>query len=84
MVEIIALSLLAAGCVGAFLTVRVCAKVLGVLERLEASVRALSSVASSAAETGRGNAQQERYEQGVANILAYGTREMLRRRGEAQ
>ena len=27
---------------------------------------------------------QTLYEQGVANILAYGTREMLRRRGEAQ
>ena len=83
MVEIIALSLLAAGCVGAFLTVRICAKVLGVLERLEASVRALSSVTSSAAETGRGNAEQERYEQGLANIVADGTREKLRGEGEA-
>ncbi len=87
MVEIIALALLAAGCAGAFLTARVCVRMLGTLERLESAVSALGAHAATAG-AGVENAgqarEQERYEQGVANILAYGTREMLRRRGEAQ
>lgn len=86
MVEIIALALLAAGCAGAFLTARVCVRMLGTLERLESAVSALGAHAAAGAgveDAGQAR-EQERYEQGVANILAYGTREMLRRRGEAQ
>ncbi len=88
MVEIIALALLAAGCAGAFLTARVCVRMLGDAraagERGECAGRTCRDGRGGRRERRAGDAEQERYEQGVANILAYGTREMLRRRGEAQ
>ena len=69
-------------CIGVFAMWRLCSRMLSALERVEAAVRALGSGWGEPA--GRADAEQERYEQGVANILAYGTREMVRRRGDAQ
>ena len=82
MAEIVMAVFLAAICAGVFLTVRLCSRMLGAVERLEACVREL---VPARREPGvRSDAEQARYEQGVANILAYGTREMLRRRGDVQ
>ena len=69
-------------CIGVFAMWRLCSRMLSALERLESAVRAIGSGWGEPA--GRADAEQERYEQGVANILAYGTREMVRRRGDAQ
>lgn len=82
MAEIIVTALLALMCAGVFLTVRLCARMLPVLERIERAL-APARMAAEAREP-KQDAEQARYEQGVANILAYGTREMVRRRGEAQ
>ena len=56
-------------------------RMLALLGRLEASVRRLAERAAPAerARADRAEAEQERYARGVANILAYGTREMLKR-----
>lgn len=82
MAEIVMAVFLAAGCAGVFLAARLCARLLRAVERLEASVRAL--VPAREEPRARADTEQARYEQGVANILAYGTREMVRRRGDAQ
>lgn len=82
MAEIVMAVFLAAGCAGIFLTARLCSRLLRAVERLDASVRA--AVPAQAETNRRSDVQQEKYEQGVANILAYGTREMVRRRGDAQ
>ena len=69
---------------GALATALICARVLRSLVRLETAVRALRLPAASGTEDLGADREQERYAQGVANILAYGTREMVRKRGEAQ
>ena len=84
MVEILALALLALSGAGALATALICARVLRSLVRLEAAVRVLRLPAASGTEDLGADREQERYAQGVANILAYGTREMVRKRGEAQ
>lgn len=55
---------------------------LGRIERLLERMAGRS--AAEEPERGRRDAEQERYAEGIANILAYGTREMRRRGGEAQ
>ena len=77
--------LLALVCAGTFGCAWLCLRLLKAIERLEGALLSLTRLGS--ASEGRSSAQdseQARYEQGVANILAYGTREMTRRRGEAQ
>ena len=75
---IAALALLAAA-LGALWTLR---RMLALLLRLERAVSALAGRLEG--DKSEGDAEQERYARGVANILAYGTREMRRRGGEAQ
>ena len=55
---------------------------LALLLRLERAVSALAGRLEG--DKTEGDAEQERYARGVANILAYGTRELLRKGGEAQ
>lgn len=75
---IAALALLAAA-LGALWTLR---RMLALLLRLERAVSALAGRLEG--DKTEGDAEQERYARGVANILAYGTRELLRKGGEAQ
>lgn len=84
MAEVLVLALLAVSGAGAVAAAVSCSRMLRSLARLEAAVRALSVPAAPDAEDAGAEREQERYAQGVANILAYGTREMVRRRGEAQ
>ena len=82
MLEVVTVVFLALGCAGVFGVGRLCSRMLAALESLEVSIRAL--VPAAEAPGGRADAEQARDEQGVANILAYGTREMVRRRGDVQ
>ncbi len=60
-------------------------KILASLRRLEAALGALSArLGHGELRSGKDEAADERYARGVANILAYGTREMLGRGGAAQ
>lgn len=76
--------LLALVCAGTFGCAWLCLRVLKALERLEGALLSLTRLGSVSESRSAQDSEQARYEQGVANILAYGTREMLRRRGEAQ
>lgn len=58
-------------------------RMLRLVERMEATLSAMRPAAREAKRS-RADAEQERYERGVANILAYGTRELMRKGGEAQ
>ena len=83
MTEIIIAAMLALTCAGTGVAAWACVRMLRSLTRLELALRAMAPQARAEAVP-REDTEQERYTQGVANILAYGTREMLRRRGEAQ
>ena len=83
MTEIIVLALLAltaALTAGVLISTRC---MLRTMERMEVSLSAMRP-APRDAKRSRADAEQERYERGVANILAYGTRELMRKGGEAQ
>ena len=89
MTEILMTALLALSCAGTLAAAGLCSRILSALGALERAVEALSGRVGAAPEpdarerdaAGR---EQELYERGLANILAYGTREMLRKRGEVQ
>ena len=82
-------ALLALSCAGALAAAGLSSRILSALGALERAVGVLSGRVGAAPEpdarerdaAGR---EQELYERGLANILAYGTREMLRKRGEVQ
>ena len=62
-------------------------RMLALLTRLEAAVRALAANGprpAAPAPEPEAESEQERYARGVANILAYGTRELYKRGGGAQ
>ena len=85
MLEIAVPILLALSCALIFAALRLMRRMLHALGRMELVLRAMSGQTDRSAGKGtRDDAEQERYARGVANILAYGTREMLRRGGEAQ
>ncbi len=85
MAEIIIIALLALTLALLGATAALSYRALGALGRIEAALRALAGrAAPSQGERTKEDAEQERYQRGVANILAYGTRELLRRGGEAQ
>ena len=55
------------------------------LERVERLLEAMAAArALAGTEPARADAEQERYAEGLANILRYGSREFMRRGGEAQ
>ena len=80
---ILAAAFFALACAALVLLGRICAS----LARLEAAADRLAAKLDARTvrpEPDRADAEQERYARGVANILAYGTRELMRRGGEAQ
>ena len=55
------------------------------LERVERLLEAMAAArALAGTEPARADVEQERYAEGLANILRYGSREFMRRGGEAQ
>lgn len=55
------------------------------LERVERLLEAIAAArAPAGTEPARADVEQERYAEGLANILRYGSREFMRRGGEAQ